>query len=257
MSETQQVPKYSFYLNVVVIDTPAPALSLDSDATPVKKEPELIHDDDDDNDDDKEAEKKIKDSLAIMSPSLKLSGKAMWASLKQSSDSFGQKASAFNDNLSKKTQSFIASKTMMARASAAVKDIIPELLEDMNGIDIAITKRFQQANVFVLEVDMKGCCMIELIKKTRGEEVAHLYEQVKMGMELLGTEKAIKSFEHEFLPKARHGLMEKLSSLLLDKIKVRESDLAVECITLEDQEEARWLYTFLEFSQQMKNQKAI
>uniref|UniRef100_A0A7S2HFB1 Uncharacterized protein n=1 Tax=Helicotheca tamesis TaxID=374047 RepID=A0A7S2HFB1_9STRA len=261
MYDTTQVPKYSFYLNVVVIDSAAPAatapLSPASNPPPLSEEQDPPEKESEPAEEQDEKELK-KDSFRKLmeNPTLNLSNtrKAMWESFKNSSDSLGQKASGLGDSLSKKATAYVASKTMLARASAAIKEIIPMLLEDMDGIDISITNRFQQANVFVLEVDMKGCDMVELVKKTRGEEVAHLYEQVKMGMDLLGTEDAIKTFEMEFLPKARIGLMEKLSSLLLEKLKAKETDLCVECITLEDQEEARWLYTFLEFSQQMKNQ---
>jgi len=37
-------------------------------------------------------------------------------------------------------------------------------------------------------------------------------------------------------------------------MKNKDKTLALECIALEESEEANWLFTFMEFQQQMKNE---
>ena len=55
------------------------------------------------------------------------------------------------------------------------------------------------------------------------------------------------------LQQVRIVLMDKLSTLLLQKMNEREGGLELDCIALEETEEARWLFTFMEFQAQMKS----
>ena len=73
---------------------------------------------------------------------------------------------------------------MVSRAEKAVNECIPLVTEAM-GVEVSITKRFQQGPVFVLEVDMKGTHWIDLLKKLMGDEAAKHYACIKEGLEAL------------------------------------------------------------------------
>ena len=46
--------------------------------------------------------------------------------------------------------------------------------------------------------------------------------------------------------------MNKLKDTLLKTLKAKDDLLEVDCIALEEAEEARWLFTYMEFQEQMK-----
>jgi hypothetical protein len=62
------------------------------------------------------------------------------------------------------------------------------------------------------------------------------------------------AFDAEILPKVRTGMMTKMSEIVPEKMKLKKGngDLEIQCVALEDAEEAKWLYNFLEFMEQMK-----
>ena len=167
--------------------------------------------------------------------------------------SIGNSISKSSSNISKRASRFMASKTMVSRAEKAVVECIPLVTEEI-GVEMSISKRFQQGPVFVLEVDMKGCEILDLLKKVDGEEAAKHYACVKEGLEFLDLPDAQEAFLKEILPKLRKSMMEKMSEIVPEKMKLKKAyaDLEIQCVALEDAEEAKWLYNFLAFMEEMK-----
>jgi hypothetical protein len=168
-------------------------------------------------------------------------------------NSIGQSISKKSSNISKKASAFVASKTMVSRAEKAVVECIPMVTEEI-GVEMSISKRFQQGPVFVLEVDMKGCDLLELLETVLGDESAQHYRNVREGLKFLDMPGTMAAFEAEILPKVRTGMMTKMSDIVPEKMKLKKGngDLEIQCVALEDAEEAKWLYNFLEFMEQMK-----
>merc|ERR1719491_1249471 len=164
----------------------------------------------------------------------------------------GDSISKGSENISKKANAFVASKTMVNRAEKAVTQCIPLVTEEI-GVELSINKRFQQGSVFVLEVDMKGCDLFDLLEKVLGNESAETYKNVREGLDFLGLQNSKQAFDAEILPKVRRGMMEKMSEIVPEKMKLKKenADLDIQCVALEDAEEAKWLYSFLEFKNQM------
>lgn len=173
-------------------------------------------------------------------------------SLTMSFNKIGDSITKGSENISKKANAFVASKTMMHRAEKAVTQCIPLVTEEI-GVELSISKRFQQGPVFVLEVDMKGCDLFDLLQKVLGNESAEKYKNVREGLDFLGLQSSKQAFDKEILPKVRRGMMEKMSEIVPEKMKLKKehADLDIQCVALEDAEEAKWLYTFLEFKNQM------
>jgi hypothetical protein len=167
--------------------------------------------------------------------------------------SIGSSISKSSSSISKRATAFVASKTAVSRAEKAVVECVPLVTEEI-GVEMNISKRFSQGPVFVLEVDMKGCDLLELLEKVLGEESAQHYRNVREGLEFLGMTTSIAAFDQEILPKVRKGMMAKMAEIVPEKMKLKKSnaDLEIQCVALEDAEEAKWLYNFLEFMEQMK-----
>ena len=167
--------------------------------------------------------------------------------------SIGSSISRSGSSISKRASRFVASKTMVSRAEKAVGECVPLVTEEI-GVEMSISKRFQQGPVFVLEVDMKGCDLLDLLEKVLGEECAQHYRNIKEGLEALGLENTQDAFLKEILPKLRKAMMERMSEIVPEKMKLKKqyADLEIQCVALEDAEEAKWLYNFLEFMEQMK-----
>uniref|UniRef100_A0A6U1PSQ9 Uncharacterized protein n=1 Tax=Cyclophora tenuis TaxID=216820 RepID=A0A6U1PSQ9_CYCTE len=165
----------------------------------------------------------------------------------------GKNVNKVGSSLSRRAKTFVASKTVVSRAERAVSESIPLVTEEI-GVEMSISKRFQQGPVFVLEVDMKGCDLLTLLEKTMGEDKAEHYRKAREGIIALGLAEALQTFDKEILPILRTGLMVKMADIVPEKMKMKKSnaDLEIECIALNDHEEAKWLYNFLEFMQQMK-----
>ena len=168
-------------------------------------------------------------------------------------NSLSSSISKSSSNLSRKASAFVASKTMVSRAEKAVGECIPSVTEEI-GVEMSISKRFQQGPVFVLEVDMKGCDLLELLEKVLGDESAEHYRNVRKGLDFLGMKTSKEAFDQEILPIVRQGMMQRMSEIVPEKMKLKKSnsDLEIQCVALEDAEEAKWLYNFLEFMEQMK-----
>ena len=167
--------------------------------------------------------------------------------------SIGSSISKSSSNISKRASRFMASKTMVSRAEKAVVECIPLVTEEI-GVEMSISKRFQQGPVFVLEVDMKGCEILDLLKKVQGDDAAKHYACIKEGLEFLDLPGAQDAFLKEILPKLRKAMMEKMSEIVPEKMKLKKAyaDLEIQCVALEDAEEAKWLYNFLAFMEEMK-----
>lgn len=168
-------------------------------------------------------------------------------------NSIGQSISKKSFHISKKASAFVASKTMVSRAEKAVVECIPMVTEEI-GVEMSISKRFQQGPVFVLEVDMKGCDLLDLLETVLGDESAQHYRNIRDGLQFLDMATTRAAFDAEILPKVRTGMMTKMSEIVPEKMKLKKGngDLEIQCVALEDAEEAKWLYNFLEFMEQMK-----
>jgi hypothetical protein len=168
-------------------------------------------------------------------------------------NSIGHSISKSSSNITKRATAFVASKTAVSRAEKAVVECVPLVTEEI-GVEMSISKRFQHGPVFVLEVDMKGCDLLELLEKVLGKESADHYRNIRQGLAFLGMLQSLAAFDQEILPKVRQGMMHKMSEIVPEKMKLKKSnaDLEIQCVALEDNEEAKWLYNFLEFMDQMK-----
>lgn len=146
---------------------------------------------------------------------------------------------------------FVASKTMVARAVSTLNKCLPSLIES-TGLDLTVSSRFTQGSVSVLQVDLKATDLPRYVEVTRGDDAADQFRNAMDALKALGATESIGSLEKEMLPQVRSKLMEILSTRLVTSMKEMEGALEVECIALEDNEEARWLFTFMEFQSQMK-----
>ncbi|KAI2492410.1 hypothetical protein MHU86_22149 [Fragilaria crotonensis] len=276
MSTPPTVGGYSFYLNVVVVNS-GPRDDISED-TPNRDDPKVAA--------TPIAEKDLAVVPASTTPSknkLLLDGKSFVDSISHSftnravafvaeekqratpdpkklvqdgqrlMSSIGSSISKSSSSISKRATAFVASKTAVSRAEKAVVECVPLVTEEI-GVEMSISKRFQQGPVFVLEVDMKGCDLLELLEKVLGDESAQHYRNVREGLEFLGMTDSIAAFDKEILPLVRKGMMEKMTEIVPEKMKLKKSnaDLEIQCVALEDAEEAKWLYNFLEFMEQMK-----
>lgn len=167
--------------------------------------------------------------------------------------SIGKSISKRSKQISEGASRMVANKTMVSRAERAVVECIPFVTDEI-GVEMSISKRFQQGPVFVLEVDMKGCDLLELLEKVLGTEAAEHYRKVTEGLEALELPHAKEAFIKEILPKVRKGMMCKTSEIVPEKMKLKKNyaDLEIQCVALEDAEEAKWLYNFLAFMEEMK-----
>jgi hypothetical protein len=168
-------------------------------------------------------------------------------------NSIGSSITQSSSNISKRASRYMASKTMVSRAEKAVAECIPLITEEI-GVEMSISKRFQQGPVFVLEVDMKGCDLLDLLEKVLGEECAQHYRNVKEGLDVLGLPDTQDAFVQEILPKVRQAMSARMSEIVPEKMKQKKAyaDLEIQCVALEDAEEAKWLYNFLAFMEEMK-----
>lgn len=232
---------YSFYLNLVVLKD-APLSTMSKHGTNYYEEekeivdlPQSIPEENDNEEDDGFPSKKT--TLSLLR-SLTKSSRAV----KSATSSVGNVAAAF-----------VAKNTMLSRATSALDKAIPELISSTD-LDLTIGKRFQQGPVIVLQVSLKSTALPKYIEEIKGKNAAEDYRTAVKTLKLLGATKTLGSLEKEILPEVRRGLMEKYSNDLVRIIKEKESSqyLDVECIPLEESEEARWLFTFMEFQTQMK-----
>eukprot|EP00566_Odontella_aurita_P015127 CAMPEP_0113571676 /NCGR_PEP_ID=MMETSP0015_2-20120614/25683_1 /TAXON_ID=2838 /ORGANISM="Odontella" /LENGTH=354 /DNA_ID=CAMNT_0000474647 /DNA_START=166 /DNA_END=1230 /DNA_ORIENTATION=- /assembly_acc=CAM_ASM_000160 len=165
--------------------------------------------------------------------------------------------------LSDKAGRYVAGKTMIARASSALDKALPEVMMSLSQsgagggskLDLNVGRRFQQGPVIVLQVDLRAAGLPAYVEAVRGEDAAEHYRCALSSLRLLGAKSAAAELEREMLPLIRKGLMERAGEEVVRLMKVKnESDLPLEleCIALEEGEEARWLFTYMEFQSQMK-----
>jgi hypothetical protein len=168
-------------------------------------------------------------------------------------NSIGNSLTKSSRNFSKFATDFVASKTAVSRAEKAVVECIPWIMDEI-GVEIDIRKRFQHGPVFVLEVDMKTCDVLELLERVMGYEPAEHYRKIRQGMQSMGMTKSLHTFDQEILPAVRKGMMSRMAEIVPEKMKLKKSnaDLEIQCVALEDDEEAKWLYNFIQFMEQMK-----
>lgn len=243
---------YSFYLNVVVLNN-APLSTMSKHGsmndeelinTPLEIPEKISEDEEDEEGEDKNETKKdesdgfpSKNATVNFLRGLTKSSRAV----KSASSAVGNVAAAF-----------VAKNTMLTRASNTLGKVLP-ILTSSTDLDLTIGKRFQQGPVIVLQVDLKPTALPQYIEVTKGKEASDDYQTSVKTLKRLGASKTLACLEKEVLPEVRRGLMEKFSDDLVRLLKEKESQyMEVECIPLEESEEARWLFTYMEFQSQMK-----
>lgn len=213
MAATAGGLSYSFYLNVIVLNNvPPPAAAPETDTDEKKTG----------------SEKKSMLDLSIHGLSMTKKG------------------------LSERASAYVSSKTMVSRSASALTKSIPDITKSIGLDGLTIGKRFQEGTVTVLQVNMKPNEMPNYIREIRGEEAADHYLVAMDSLKALEAKDSIANLEKEMLPVVRKSLMEKLADMVVKTMKEKESGIEIECIALEEQDEARWLFTFLEFRTQMK-----
>lgn len=242
---------YSFYLNVVVLNN-APLSTMSKHGSMNDEEyinapleiPEKISEEGEEEGEDKNENTKeesdgfpSKNATVNFLRGLSKSSRAV----KSASSAVGNVAAAF-----------VAKNTMLTRASNTLGKVLP-ILTASTDLDLTIGKRFQQGPVIVLQVDLKPTALPQYIEATKGKEASDDYQTSVKTLKRLGAAKTLACLEKEVLPEVRRGLMEKFSDDLVRLLKEKESQyMEVECIPLEESEEARWLFTYMEFQSQMK-----
>jgi hypothetical protein len=139
---------------------------------------------------------------------------------------------------------------MVSRVLSSLAKSLPELPTE--ELELTIGKRFHQGRVIVLHVVLKPASMFRYLEEVNGLKAAEQYQSAMSTLTLLGATNTISSLEKELLPQVRQKLMGKLTELLQKTMKEKDALLEIECIALEEAEEARWLFTFMEFQEQMK-----
>lgn len=268
---------YSFYLNVVVLNHLAGNSATDSTGTGASEDAAHHEEAKEATADDADAEENEKVSDLPSTPSdQKLGGQNFhnlintsvhntMKALTKSSKAVSQRLATDKSlqeamkaltqsslEVSKKATHFVASKTMVTRASGALTKALPELVEQTGLKGMQLARKFHEGSVFVVQVDLKPTELPDYIKEVHGVEASEGYKLALTCLKSLEMTDTIAALEREMLPQVRRGLMDKLSDMLIENMKSKETLLEVQCIPLEDTEEARWLFTFMEFRAQMK-----
>jgi hypothetical protein len=270
---------YSFYLNLIVLDR-LTSSSVEEDSLPedsekvLTAEAEVISlefDEDEDIDDDDDEKKdgdvvvatlvpekekatdRLKKSMMDMergTMELKYRMAEMGQSFRGDFKGFSKKSSDLGVG---KLASAALRKTRLIKTRGALKKCLPEFAANLEkDLQLTIGKRFSQGKVTVLHVVLKGSSMARYLEEIKGPEAAEKYTSAMSTLTELGAEGSMKSLEREMLLQVKEGLMEQLSILLVNTMKEKETGLEIECIALEEAEEAKWLFTFMEFQSQMK-----
>lgn len=176
----------------------------------------------------------------------------MGFNLDKSLHNFSRAMSKKSQAMSQKAAAYVASKTMVGRASAALSKSLGEL--SSQNFEIIMGKRFQQGPVIVVHVHLKASDLPGYIAEVRGEDAAEKYRTAMMSLHALGALETMGSLEKEMLPQIRQALMERMAEKLVHCMKEKDATLALECIPLDESEEAHWLFTFMEFQAQMKKE---
>lgn len=240
---------YSFYLNIVVLEHVTPV-------TPEEQQEE-----------DQAEEEPVNLAPAAASP-LPLSERKTTKTpsseqrrgllqlgmhdLDKSLHNLGKAVSQKSSTFRTKGAAFMASKTMVSRALTALSKSLPDLAYESEDLELTIAKRFHQGRVIVLNVNLKATAMPRYVEEILGSDAAEHYQSAMHTLSLLNAKETIQCLENEMLPKVRQGLMEKLKETLLTTLKEKDDLLEVDCIALEEAEEAKWLFTFMQFQEEMK-----
>uniref|UniRef100_A0A7S2NV13 Uncharacterized protein n=1 Tax=Leptocylindrus danicus TaxID=163516 RepID=A0A7S2NV13_9STRA len=231
--KTKDTPNYSFYLNIIILGSAPDTKSSLSDAAATEQAPpptstELVV---------KDSSTPEKQKNNLLSPNFK----------NNLFDKMGEKAAAY-----------MAEKTMLSRATNALTEIVPKLVTEFKT-SIKVQQRFSSGPVFVLEVSVLPSSIVSLVETAQGEEAAEKYKAVMAGLEFLNCTESMKEVEREIVPKlidqVKQDLIKMVPEMMNEQSKGGKFEM--DCIALEDQEEARWLYTFLEFNAQMMKDAKI
>lgn len=157
-----------------------------------------------------------------------------------------------------RASTFVASRTMLGRASYALNRALPELVAETGLDGLRVARRSHSASgsgsspVMVVQVDLRPSQLPEYVAAVAGEDAAAEYRAARSSLRRLGAPATEDALEREMLPRAREGLMTRFSTRLVEKMRAKDESLEVHCVALREAEEARWLFTFLEFQTQMK-----
>lgn len=250
---------YSFYLNIVVLDQ----IMGNSSNVPASPSPEVVasasHLDDQVIPEDEHESSEVtieEESRMTNTPEKKKSWMKSLASpttaTSVSENSLLNKSLHSMRALNQRGAQFVANKTMVSRAVSSLNKSLTDLQQIGQELELTIAKRFNQGKVIVLHVILKPASMSRYMEEIRGAVAAEHYQKSMSTLKLLGATETMASLEREMLLDVKQGLMDKVGNLVAKTMKEKEGGLEIECIALEEAEEARWLFTYMEFQAQMK-----
>mmetsp|Transcript_9071 Transcript_9071/g.11708 ORF Transcript_9071/g.11708 Transcript_9071/m.11708 type:complete len:259 (+) Transcript_9071:98-874(+) len=253
-------PSYSFYLNIIILtanpavggggpNTPSPAPTKSANSptdvmVPVGK--------------DDGSEGDSSSSLAVVPTTPKNSSAAAINALFSGHKIVGSKSNNAFQKMSERANAYISNKTMISRAAVALPETIQKIMTEFQNA-INVQRRFTQGPVFVLEVSVLPTNAVSLLECVQGKESAEHYTRVVEGLEALNCKETLKKLEEDIMKSITLSLQTKLIEIIPNIIneEVKGSPLDMDCIALEDKEEARWLYTFLAFNEEMMKEAKI
>ena len=135
---------------------------------------------------------------------------------------------------------------------------IDQLLDKLDN-SISIQQRFTQGPVFVLGITILPTKVSSLIKCLKGNEDAEHYDRAVDSLKALNCSTTVKALETDIMSNMIQVVKGKLITLLPAKLneECKGGELEMECIALEDDEQAKWLFNFLEFNAEMMKEAKI
>lgn len=93
----------------------------------------------------------------------------------------------------------------------------------------------------------------------KGKDDAEQYERAVESLKALGCLTTLKALESDIMSQIIKFVKAKLLSLLPMKLneECKGGELEMDCIALEDNEQAKWLFNFLEFNAEMMKEAKI
>jgi len=123
-------------------------------------------------------------------------------------------------------------------------DLVPKQIADL-GIKILLEKRFIEGPLLVLQATIKETDGVKMMTKVKGEEAGKKFAELQEAMAFLELEEAEQKLRNTLLKKARNSLMEKLCTMLPNKL-YDAAGARVEVTALSEAEQPEWFYNFLQ-----------
>lgn len=120
---------------------------------------------------------------------------------------------------------------------------VPDALRDM-GLDVAVTPRHIRGPLIVLLVELRDVDAATLIAKAKGPDFGASFVKLTDALTELGIEPALQTIRTKVFAKAKSALMDKLETVLPEKLGESGIDVSVEAVDTAD--EAEWFFSFVE-----------